>query len=248
MDQLFNNEQVEYELPEEKEDDAKKNAPKTPAHKNMWDAFWHCTKKENKVVFYIKETIEYVLIVILAFVVATLVNMYIFRLSRVVGHSMDQSYHDGQQVWLTKLPYIFGEPERGDVVIVDSTKVNRTFFVDFADSVKSNAIVRWFVPEKALGEGDRLFIKRIIAVGGDTIEFKENAVWVNGEKLDERAYVNPEEVPNYSDWEGLSYTVSDGCAFVMGDNRNHSEDSRYYGEFPVNCLLGKVMVKGKTND
>ncbi len=220
----------------------------TPAHKNGWDAFWNCKWNENKLIFVVKETLEYIMIIAAAFVIAILLNIYIFRISNVVGHSMDKSYHDGQVVWLSKLPYVFGEPKRGDVIILDSTKEKRTFAVDFVDSVKSNLIVRWFVKPENLGDPDRFYIKRVIAVGGDTISFKENAVWVNGEKLDESSYVNPEMVPDYRDLEGVDFTVSEGCVFVMGDNRNRSSDSRLYGEFPTNCILGKVMVKGQVNE
>ena len=219
------------------------------SYKNSgWYKFWHAEKKDGLAKFVIKETLSYVLIIVAAFCIAILVNIYLIRLSAVSGDSMAYSYHDGQIVWLSKMPYIVGEPKKGDVVIIDHTGAPRTFWKDVETSVKSNAIVRLFSKNNSDEYERTFYIKRVIAVGGDTIMFKDNAVWVNGERLDETSYVKPDEVPDYGNLEGLVYEIPKGKVFVMGDNRNNSLDSRYFGAFPNECILGKVLTKGKINE
>ena len=85
-------------------------------------------------------------------------------------------------------------------------------------------------------------IKRVIAVGGDTIniDFRRNEVYVNGVKLDEPYILEPTE---------LSYdvqfplTVDEGKLFVMGDNRYNSTDSRQVGTINIDSITGKVILR-----
>ena len=74
---------------------------------------------------------------------------------------------------------------------------------------------------KSPDEDNKLLIKRVIGLPGDEIRFQDGDVYRNGEKLDE-PYANGK---SYAPLE--SYTVPDGCMFVMGDNRSNSKDSRY---------------------
>ena len=85
-------------------------------------------------------------------------------------------------------------------------------------------------------------IKRVIGVQGDRIEIKEDGIYLNGSLLKE-AYLNPDEVPNYKAWIGKSWTVGKDQVFVMGDNRNHSSDSRaeQVGLISEDAILGKVV-------
>lgn len=83
-----------------------------------------------------------------------------------------------------------------------------------------------------------IWVKRVIGKAGDTLEFHDHAVYRNGIKLEE-PYVNGEmefSIPG-------SYTVPEGTVFVMGDNRNHSSDSRFIGPVPVDHVLGTVVVQ-----
>lgn len=80
-------------------------------------------------------------------------------------------------------------------------------------------------------------VKRVIAVPGDRISISDGAIYLNGEKLDESAY-----------WDGYiegtleEVTVPDKCLFVVGDNRNHSGDSRHVGFIPYCQVKGKVRA------
>ena len=181
-----------------------------------------------------REILSWVLTFVIAFLVAILINAYVFRISTVSGNSMLQSYSDGQTVFISRLPYIFSEPKYGDVVVFDHDQVHRNFFVEIKESIQYN-IITIKLTKKNLDH--KYWIKRVIGVAGDTIEIKEDGVYRNGEKLQED-YVNPNETPRYTLGK---WVVGEGEIFVMGDNRNHSSDSRVIGTIKINSILGKVI-------
>lgn len=88
-------------------------------------------------------------------------------------------------------------------------------------------------------------VKRVIATEGQTvdIDYNTNTVYVDGTALEEDYIKEAMRVPDYG--EGLNHiTVPEGCIFVMGDNRNHSADSRYpyIGIVDVRCVIGRGML------
>lgn len=90
-------------------------------------------------------------------------------------------------------------------------------------------------------EEDKDIIKRVIAVGGDEVFVDPfGDVYVNGELLDE-PYLESHE-PLYK-FTLMPVTVSEGCVWVLGDNRNNSRDSRDIGEIPNDQIIGKVVIK-----
>ncbi len=120
---------------------------------------------------------------------------------------------------------LFYKPERGDVVIVKSEKTN-----------------------------DRFWIKRVIAVEGDTlyIDFERGDVYVNGEMIDEPYIKEPtRRTGRYIDnlmskgefTIGNPITIKEGEVFVMGDNRNNSADSRVIGPVAVEDIEGHAVFR-----
>lgn len=125
----------------------------------------------------------------------------------VVMTSMEPNFHDGQRLVVNKAVYIFGEPERGDVVIFE-----------------------------APNEQQEDFIKRLIGLPGDTVEIKNGTVYVNDTKLDEPYIKSP---PSYT----MEKTeVPEDCYFVLGDNRNHSNDSHHGWVVPRENIIGKAWL------
>lgn len=85
-------------------------------------------------------------------------------------------------------------------------------------------------------------VKRVIAVGGDTVKItRDGRVYVNGELLDESGYVYIDD-PSY-EYSPLELTVPENELFVMGDHRNRSTDSRYIGTISEDSVLGKVLLR-----
>ncbi len=88
------------------------------------------------------------------------------------------------------------------------------------------------------------FIKRIIALPGDTVMLKDGQLYINGTLLDESSYLNDTVYTNGGDFlkEGESKTIPDGEYFVCGDNRPHSSDSRVFGSIEESNIKGKAWV------
>lgn len=176
----------------------------------------------------IKGFFEYVETFCYALAIMMVLLLYVFRMVTVDGASMQHTLHHQDKLIISNLFYT---PKTGDIVVINP------------ESHKDN---------------EAPIIKRVIATGGQTvrIDYMNWAVYVDGEKLDE-PYIEPmrkEEQLDHGEhvWmtsDGSAYleefTVSEGMVFVMGDNRNHSRDSRspVYGEMSESRILGKVVVR-----
>lgn len=250
-DQEETGEQAEYTAEEEAEPPVKTvyaasvGASAVAANASFLKRFFKATRTVDAPLYYVRETVSWILVLVVAFVVAILINMYVIRMSNVVGDSMQQTYLNGDRVFLSKLPYVFGEPERGDVIVFDHTKEVKNFSQNFRESVRFNLLTQMFMKDKQLADlQHKYYIKRVIGVEGDVISVREGELYLNGEKIGDEPYTNHEDPmgpPNYSKWEGKEWTVGKGELFVMGDNRNHSTDSREIGIIPLGCVLGKVL-------
>jgi len=87
--------------------------------------------------------------------------------------------------------------------------------------------------------GNTLYVKRIIGLPGDTVQVEDGEVFINGETLEE------DYIAEITDGDFGPYTVPEGCYFMMGDNRNHSVDSRFWEDKFVEKdeILGKVVLR-----
>lgn len=184
-----------------------------------------------------KESFSWAGTIVLAVLLAVFINAYVFRASRVDGRSMQPTLQGGQSVYISRIPYWFNDPAYGDIVVFDSENVDRNFFTEVKESFRYN-VITYNVFNVA--HPQKYWIKRVIGLPGDTIEIQEDGVYRNGVFLEED-YVYDEEVLDYQDWQGRTWTVGENEIFVMGDNRNHSMDSRDIGVISQNAILGKVV-------
>ena len=146
-------------------------------------------------------------------VVVVLVFRVLLQLSWVPSGSMETTIPKKTLLISWQLPYVMGDPvpERGNIV---------TFWSD---------------------ELDKLLVKRVIGLPGDTVSFSGGYVYINGQRLEE----------DYLDQQGgtispnqTSFTVPEGCLFFLGDNRSGSNDARYWEEsyIPVGNVKAHVLL------
>jgi signal peptidase I len=165
-----------------------------------------------------------------AVIVSSLIGIFVIQPYRVEGHSMDPTLHDRERVYVAKWTHTLNQyPDYGDIVIIDS-RVNRSR--SLGDDVLENPLFQLIRPL----DDRAFFIKRVIGKPGDVLEFKDHRVYRNGVALEEPYLKETMEYESDQVWN-----VPDGCVFVMGDNRNNSEDSRMIGYIPLDHVLGKMI-------
>lgn len=189
-----------------------------------------------------REIVSWTATILLAVVIAVFINAYIFRSSRVDGNSMNNTLVHGQSVYISRLPYWFGDPAYGDIVVFDSENVERNFFVELKESFLYNIVTYNLFDVQ---HPQKYWIKRVVGLPGDTIEIKEDGIYRNGTKIEEPYAYYCEPMEYSEQYVGRMWTIGKNEVFVLGDNRNHSMDSRAYSIGPISqdAILGKVVKK-----
>lgn len=179
------------------------------------------------------ELCEWAYSIVIALAIAMVIHIFFFQPTRVSGESMVPTLHNGEYLVVSKLNHVMGKtPDYGEIVIIDSrVAYPRTWKDDVAEPM--NNYMAFFNSKL---QTKNIWVKRVIGRPGDKLAFHDNHVWRNGEMLDE-PYTNEKMI--YS--QKGEITVPEGYVFVMGDNRNHSSDSRFIGPVPVNHVLGHVI-------
>jgi len=173
---------------------------------------------------------------IVAVVLALIIRTFLFQAFKIPSGSMLDTLLIGDHLLVNK--FIYGtqlpfndsrflavrEPERGDVIVFE-----------FPDDEGKSYFKR------------RDFIKRIVGIPGDVIEVKNKQVFVNGQPfiLDQEIHKDPETIPAVAgprDFAG-PIKVPEESYFVMGDNRDFSYDSRFWGFVPMSKVKGLAFIK-----
>ena len=148
-----------------------------------------------------------------AFVLAIGIRTLVAEARYIPSSSMEPTLEINDRLIIEKISYRFRTPRRGDVVVFSPTDKLRE--QNFKDA----------------------FIKRVIGLPGETVEVRGGTVYVNGEALREK-YI--EEAPDY---KYGPVEVPGDRYLVLGDNRNNSYDSHYWGFVPRDNLIGRAVVR-----
>jgi signal peptidase I len=166
--------------------------------------------------------VEIVTTVGLAVVLYLVITTFVVQTFRVEQQSMIDSLQPGQHLLIDKLTPRFDDYSRGDIIV--------------------------FHPK---GERDQTpFIKRVIGLGGEQVEIKGGAVWIDGTRLeeDDYTYVDPdtgENQPTLATGQVSEWDVPEGSLFVLGDHRGGSTDSRRasVGFVGVDDVVGRAWLR-----
>ncbi len=170
--------------------------------------------------------------IVLIILATLLISVLIIQTYDINDVSMEPTFDPrGNRVLVFLAPYLFnGEPNHGDIVIIDS-RVDRKRIM--RDRFIESPLVSLVLQERS----EHLWIKRVIGLPGDRLEFHEGRVYRNGRELEE------DYVMEKMQKEPDAVEVPEGHVFVMGDNRNRSADSRQVGPIPAGNIQGRVFLR-----
>ena len=165
---------------------------------------------------YVVEVVETLALTLVIFLV---IQNFVVQPFQVEGSSMERTFVESDYVLVDRLTPVWSPYARGQVVV--------------------------FRPPATVADRAEPFIKRVIGIGGDTVEVRDGQVFVNGVALDEpyvfhdaAGVAGPTIASDESRW-----VVPDGELFVMGDHRQASEDSRVFGPVGVSSMIGRGLVR-----
>lgn len=166
------------------------------------------------------EIVRWIILLLVVVLIALGLRKFVIEPYNIPSGSMIDTIEVGDIIMAQKVTLEMGkDPEVGQIV---------TFYnVEGEVDEKGKTIV---------------YIKRVIATAGQTIDLKDGYVYIDGEKQEE-SYTDGQ--PSYDLNSGIEYpfTVSEGCIWVMGDNRTNSSDSRWFGEVPIENVNGIALFR-----
>lgn len=177
---------------------------------------------------YVKSQVrEWTESIIIAVILALVIRTFVVQAFKIPSGSMIPTFKVGDRIFVNK--FIYGarvpltgyrlpalrEPKRGDIIVFVSPET----------------------PKKD-------FVKRLIALGGETVEIRSGKIYVNGQAVEDPVSIRAVYYYNAGAYgmESQSIKVPEDSYFVLGDNSGSSRDSRYWGFVPKKNLIGKVIL------
>jgi len=146
-------------------------------------------------------------------ILAFIIRIFLIQPYIVEGQSMEPSFKDRDYLITEKVTYHFQNPSRGEVIIFHPSEDSRTNY-----------------------------IKRVIGLPGESVLIRDGSVYINGEPLNE-PYISSNEGTLLPSGTQMDITLTQDQFFVLGDNRNHSRDSRELGPIPKKNIVSHVWFR-----
>ena len=178
---------------------------------------------------FVKDLFDWLEVIAYSMIIVVMVFGFVFKVATIDGKSMNNTLYNGEKVFLNDFNYT---PKQGDIVVI-SRNYDNDFVINFSDP---------FTQHK------KPIIKRVIATEGQTVDIKDGKVYVDGKVLTED-YIKGTTYQRDSKVQ-FPLTVSKGCIFVMGDNREDSLDSRFSeignrgdGQIDITYVIGHAVFR-----
>jgi signal peptidase I len=172
---------------------------------------------------------------VVAVVVALIVKAFVAQAFFIPSESMVHTLEVGDRVLVSRMSYKLHEPHRGDIVVFTSPFETEGSGDD--RSVPSKVIHTVLESVGLRQPSTEDFIKRVIALPGETVEGKDGHIIINGRQLVE-PYLAEEPVGDFP-----AKTIAKDQIWVMGDNRNRSSDSRVFGPIKESKIVGRAILR-----
>lgn len=161
---------------------------------------------------------ELVKIIVISLVIIIPIRYFLIQPFYVKGASMEPNFYDKEYLIIDELSYRFNQPKRGDIVV-------------------------FRYPQ----DPQEYFIKRVIGLPGEKVQLKNGEVYIFNQINPDGAKLEEPYLPANHKTFALNeepVTLGQNQYFVLGDNRNSSRDSRYFGPVSSSFFIGKVFFRG----
>lgn len=196
-----------------------------------------------------KDIIEWIVCILIAFILALLIRYFVGTPTIVKQPSMFPTLQQNQRLILNRWGRTTKQmPERGEIITFQAPS-DKALTEDEYDS--SNPVAKyeddptnWFSKFVfyVLEINKESYIKRVIALPGEHVQIMDGKVYINGEELDE-PYLQDGVTTTMGTGLLSDFVVPENCVFAMGDNRDHSTDCREFGCIPLDKIEGTVWIR-----
>ncbi len=182
-------------------------------------------KKESTLVSWIGQIALIIFLVLF-------ISLFIGQTYDINDVSMEPTFEkEGNRVIVFLTPYLFDvTPSHDSIIIIDSRIDRKRTFID---RVIESPLINLFLRNR----NEHMWVKRVIGLPGDSLEIRDGYLYRNGQMLRED-YIKEEMILGFD-----SVIVPEDHVYVLGDNRNHSSDSRIVGPIPTRNIQGKVIMR-----
>lgn len=193
-----------------------------------------------------KDIIEWIICIVIAFVLALSIRYFFGTPTIVQQPSMFPTLKPNQRLILNRWARTIKEmPSRGDIITFEApTSDSYTYDAnDVRAKYSNNPTSAWGKFVYYVLESNKIsYIKRVIDLPGEHLQIMDGKVYINGEELEEK-YLQPDVTTSIENCPFYDLIVPENCVFVMGDNRPKSTDSRKFGCIPLEKIESKVWIR-----